>query len=125
MLVAKHDFNIVAVEADWPDTAVWVGHRLIWLNEFILQKLIRIARSNGASQEVLCNDAQVEPVSLGGTRKNPSRHRCACGCSAGDARAEIQVSAHTWGAPIVCNDGVTIAKEVDLKLSPGNAGLGQ
>ena len=22
-----------------------------------------------------------------------------------------------WGAPIVCNDGVTIAKEVDLKLS--------
>jgi chaperonin GroEL len=30
-----------------------------------------------------------------------------------------------WGAPIVCNDGVTIAKEVDLKLSPGNAGLGQ
>ena len=29
-----------------------------------------------------------------------------------------------WGIPVVCNDGVTIAKEVDLKDPEENLGVG-
>ena len=45
-------------------------------------------------------------------------------CYSGDARAEVEIRsiARKWGAPLVCNDGVTIAKEFDLKDPEENLG---
>ena len=37
-------------------------------------------------------------------------------------RSKCVLIEHTWGKPIVCNDGVTIAKEIDLKDPEENLG---
>ena len=57
------------------------------------------------------------PVSLRRPRKNPARHltaRRSCACHLGPRSKSVLIE-KKWGAPIVCNDGLTIAKEFDLK----------
>ena len=42
----------------------------------------------------------------------------ACRCSSGDSgpKSKCVLIGKKWGRPIVCNDGVTIAKEVGSKM---------
>jgi hypothetical protein len=48
----------------------------------------------------------------------------ACRCGADHVGSHVQLGAdqNKWGAPIVCNDGVAIAKEVDLENPEANFG---
>lgn len=63
---------------------------------------------------------KADPVSLGSAREGPSRCDRTRRCRPGDARPKVEsvLIGKTWGNPIVCNDGVTIAKEFDLKPRP-------
>ena len=56
--------------------------------------------------------------------KNSPRRHAARRRRTGDPRSEIKsvLIQKKWGAPVVCNDGVTIAKEFDLKDPEENLG---
>ena len=70
------------------------------------------------------NGTQADPVSFRGPRKNSAGRDAACRRGARHIGAEVEISSDqkNWGAPIVCNDGVTIAKEFDLKDPEENLG---
>jgi chaperonin GroEL len=102
-------------------------HCLIWLNEFILQKFIKgvelLARTPQvrecpamAHKQILFHSAAREKI-LRGTTALADAVRVTLG-----PKSKSVLIQKKWGAPIVCNDGVTIAKEVDLKDPEENLG---
>ena len=73
----------------------------------------------------LTHAAQTSPVPLRRPRENPARFYPARRRNTSDpgpkSRSPVLIQ-KKWGAPVVCNDGVTIAKEFDLKDPEENLG---
>ena len=69
-------------------------------------------------------DRQASFVPLRGPRESAQGRVAIRRRGAYHARTEIQVRSdpEKWGAPVVCNDGVTIAKEIELKDPEENLG---
>ena len=105
---------------------LWFEQRLIWLNVYPpkIHKKRGIVRSDGqvkwwlamAHKQILFHSGAREKI-LHGTAALADAVRVTLG-----PKSKSVLIQKKWGAPIVCNDGVTIAKEVDLKDPEENLG---
>jgi hypothetical protein len=84
----------------------------------------RIFASGARVAYVADYGSQTRSVSLRGSRKAFARRKRARRRRARYPRSQIQVGPDRkeWGAPLVCDDGVTIAKEFDLEDPEENLG---
>ena len=70
------------------------------------------------------NGAQASSLPFRCPREDPARHHLLCDAvrvTLGPKSKSVLIQ-KSWGSPIVCNDGVTIAKEIDLKDPEENLG---